>query len=164
VTDAVINVRKADPADLPVLIELRLANASAHVALDPATYRIPQRSDVSRYFSEVLADGSTRNAILVAEADDGRVIGMIEVLCSSDPPEHQILQPEPAAQVHTVVLPGTRSQGAGAALLAAAEKWAAEEGITYLSAGIHYRNAGAVRFYAQHGYTDAGVSRGKRLN
>jgi GNAT superfamily N-acetyltransferase len=140
---------KADPADIPALIGLRLANASAHVALDAATYRIPRRSDVTRYFSDVLADGSRRNVILVAEAGDGRVIGMVELLRSSDPPAHQILRPEPTAQIHTVVLPGTRSQGVGAALLAAAEKWAAGEGITYLSAGIHYRNAGAVRFYGE---------------
>ena len=62
-----------------------------------------------------------------------------------------------------MVLPGVRSQGVGAALLAVAEAWAGGEGIRYLSAGIHHRNAGAARFYARHGYTDAGISRGKRI-
>jgi GNAT superfamily N-acetyltransferase len=164
-----INVRMATLADLPVLVELRLANAVAHMALDGVTYRIPQRSAVTRYFSTVLADRSEvdrseGDAILVAESDDGRVIGMVEVLRQPEAPAHQILNPEAVAQVHTVVLPGARCHGIGTALLAAAEKWASEAGITYLSAGIYHRNADAIRFYARHGFIDAGVSRGKRLS
>jgi GNAT superfamily N-acetyltransferase len=89
---------------------------------------------------------------------------MIEVLRHSDPPDHQILRPEPSAQVHTVVLPDARKLGVGSALLKAAERWATDRGITYLSAGIYYRNVGAVRFYSRHGYSDAGLSLGRRLD
>ena len=140
---------------------LRLANAEAHLALDPAVYRIPRRDAVTAHFRAVLAAG--RDAILVATNADGRVLGMVEVLLLPDPPEHQILQPESAAQVHTVVLPDARGLGVGAALLAAAERWAAERHVSWLSAGIHHRNSGAVDFYRRHGYADSGLSLGRRL-
>jgi GNAT superfamily N-acetyltransferase len=78
-----------------------------------------------------------------------------EVLRQPEAPAHQILNPEAAAQIHVVVLPGARCHGIGTALLAAAEKWTNETGITYLSAGIYYRNADAVRFYARYGQPTA---------
>lgn len=144
-------------------MELRLANAEAHLALDPATYRVPPRAAVAGHLSAVLADPQGRAGILVAEADGGRVVGMVEVLPNPDPPAHQILRPVPSAQVHTVVLPDARGGGVGSALLSAAERWASERGIEYLSAGIHHRNGGAVRFYGRHGFTDAGLSLIRRL-
>ncbi|WP_433287666.1 N-acetyltransferase family protein [Micromonospora sp. CA-244673] len=158
-----LTVRPASLADVASLVGLRLANAEAHLALDPDVYRLPQPEAVVRHFTAVLADEAGRGGVLVAEAHDGRVVGMIEVLSQPDPPEHQILRPEPSAQVHTVVLPDARGLGVGAALLEAAERWATDRGITYLSAGIHHRNVGAVRFYRRHGYTDAGFSLGRHL-
>lgn len=158
-----LTVRLAGLADVPSLVELRLANAEAHLALDPDVYRVPRRAAVARHFAAVLGDEAGRDGVLVAEVRDGRVVGMIEVLRQSEPPEHQILRPEPSAQVHTVVLPDARGLGVGAALLEAAERWATGRGITYLSAGIHHRNVGAVRFYGRHGYADSGFSLGRRL-
>ncbi|MFE9655824.1 GNAT family N-acetyltransferase [Micromonospora sp. NPDC006431] len=159
-----LTVRPASSADVASLVELRLANAEAHLALDAATYRVPQRDAVVRHFVAILADEAGRDGVLVAEAHDGQVVGMVEVLRHSDPPEHQILRPEPSAQVHTVVLPDARGLGVGSALLAAAERWASGRGITYLSAGIYHRNVDAVRFYSRHGYTDAGLSLGKSVD
>ncbi|SCF30077.1 L-amino acid N-acyltransferase YncA [Micromonospora mirobrigensis] len=154
-------VRPAVLGDLPALVALRLANAEAHLALDPLTYRVPRPDVVADHFRAVLAEG--RDAVLVAEAPDGQVVGMIEVLRHADPPEHQILRPEPSAAVHTVVLPDRRDHGVGAALLAAAESWATGQGIRWLSAGIHHRNDRAVAFYRRHGYGDSGLSLGRPL-
>ncbi|MCG5435737.1 GNAT family N-acetyltransferase [Micromonospora foliorum] len=162
--DTKLTVRPASLADVPSLVELRLANAEAHLALDAGTYRVPQREAVVRHFTAMLTDEAGRDGVLVAEADDGRVLGMIEVLVHSDPPEHRILRPEPSAQVHTVVLPDARGLGVGSALLLAAERWATGRGILYLSAGIYHRNVDAVRFYSRHGYTSAGLSLGKSLD
>ncbi|SBT51623.1 GNAT family N-acetyltransferase [Micromonospora auratinigra] len=160
--DGGLTIRPAGRADVPALVALRVANAEAHLALDPGVYRVPPGPAVRRHFAAVLADERGRDAVLVAEDAAGRVVGMVEVLRSAEPPEHQILRPEPSAQVHTVVLPEACGAGVGSALLAAARHWAAEQGITYLSAGIHHRNAGAVRFYRRHGFTDAGLSLGAR--
>ncbi|WP_328848969.1 GNAT family N-acetyltransferase [Micromonospora zamorensis] len=159
-----LTVRPARLADVASLVELRLSNAQAHLALDAAIYRVPQRDAVVRHFTAMLTDEAGQDGVLVAETRDGQVVGMVEVLRHSDPPEHQILRPEPSAQVHTVVLPDARGLGVGSALLAAAERWASGRGITYLSAGIHHRNVDAVRFYSRHGYTDAGLSLGKRVD
>ncbi|MFG1869832.1 GNAT family N-acetyltransferase [Micromonospora arborensis] len=161
--EAQLTVRPASLADVPALVELRLANAEAHVALDAGTYRVPRREAVIRHFAAMLAESAGRDGVLVAESDGGRVVGMIEVLRHPDPPEHQILRPEPSAQVHTVVLPDARGLGVGSALLRAAERWASSHGISYLSAGIFHRNVDAVRFYSRHGYTAAGVSLGKSV-
>jgi GNAT superfamily N-acetyltransferase len=163
-----LTIRPANAADVAALVELRIANAEAHVALDPDTYRVPSRDVVARHFAAVLADtvladSGREDAIFVAETPDGRVLGMVEVLRHSGPPEHQILRPEPSAELHTVVLGDARGGGTGAALLAVAQRWATDQGIRYLSAGIHHRNAGAVRFYARAGFTDAGLRLVKRL-
>ncbi|UQU61454.1 GNAT family N-acetyltransferase [Couchioplanes caeruleus] len=155
-------VRPATLTDVGSLVRLRIANAVAHLALDPATYRIPEEEAVRRHFAAVLTEGSEGHAVLVAEVD-GRVVGMVEVVRSSGPPDHQILRPEPSAQIHTVVAEEARGRGVGSALLTAAEQWAAAAGIAYLSAGIHHRNAGAVRFYSRYGYAGSGLSLGRRV-
>lgn len=138
-----------------------MANAEAHLALDPDTYRLPQREAVIEHFTAVLSDATARNAVLVAE-QGGQVVGMVEVLRLPEPPAHQILRPEPSAQIHTVVLDEARGRGVGSALLDAAGRWAVEHGLSYLSAGIHHRNASAVRFYRRHGYEPSGTSWGRR--
>ncbi|MEU8419921.1 GNAT family N-acetyltransferase [Micromonospora sp. NPDC048835] len=150
-------VRAARLSDVPALVELRLANAEAHLALDPDVYRLPQREAVVAHFTALLSDATSRDAVLVAE-QDGQVVGMVEVLRLPEPPAHQILRPEPSAQVHTVVLDEVRGRGVGSALLDAADRWAAEHGLSYLSAGIHHQNADAVRFYRRHGYAPSGTS------
>ncbi|MGC5285833.1 GNAT family N-acetyltransferase [Micromonospora sp. DT231] len=156
-------VRPAELSDVPALVELRLANAEAHLALDPDVYRLPQREAVAHHFTTTLTDGSGRDAILVAEMG-GQVVGMVEVLRLPEPPAHQILRPERSAQIHTVVSGTARGRGVGSALLDAADRWATENAITSLSAGIHHRNDGAVRFYRRHGYAPAGTSLNRQLS
>ncbi|MEV4639840.1 GNAT family N-acetyltransferase [Actinoplanes sp. NPDC049548] len=155
-----ITVRPAVPADGESLVRLRIANAEAHIALDPQAYRVPAREAVLRHFTAVLTGPAEHHVVLVADLG-GRTVGMVEVVRSPDPPDHQILRPEPSAQIHTVVADEVRGRGVGAALLGAAETWAVAHGITYLSAGIHHRNAGAVRFYERHGFAGSGISLGR---
>jgi GNAT superfamily N-acetyltransferase len=152
-TAAEITIRPAGPADAEALVRLRLANARAHVALDPAAYRVPDTDAVRRYF----ADPAATDRILVAERD-GRVAGMVEIVPNPEPPDHQILQPRRSAQIHTVVAGDARGGGIGTALVEAAARRAAGQGIAYLSAGIHHANAGAVRFYQRHGFTASGIT------
>jgi GNAT superfamily N-acetyltransferase len=143
-TVAEITIRAAGPADVEALVRLRLANARAHVALDPAAYRVPDTDAVRRYF----ADPAATDRILVAERD-GRVAGMVEIVPNPEPPDHQI---------HTVVAGDARGGGIGTALVEAAARRAAGQGIAYLSAGIQHANAGAVRFYQRHGFTASGIA------
>jgi GNAT superfamily N-acetyltransferase len=151
-------VRAAEPGDVPELVELRLVNAVQHATLDPEIYRIPDSGAVRRHFTEAV----TRDLILVADA--GRhLAAMAEVLPVRDPPDHQILKPRPAAEVHTVVRPGERGQGLGRRMVEAAAQAAAERGITILYAGIFARNEPAVRFYTAAGFRPRGVTLAREL-
>jgi hypothetical protein len=69
---------------------------------------------VVRHFSAVLTENTTRHAVLVAVVA-GRLVGTVEVVRNPDPPDHQILRPEPSAQIHTVVADDVRNQGIGSA-------------------------------------------------
>ncbi|CAG6391918.1 GNAT family N-acetyltransferase [Streptomyces cocklensis] len=150
-----ILVRAAEREDVPALVCLRLANAERHVQLDPVIYRVPEVEAVRRHFEEVLA-GESKVVILVAEVV-GEVVGMVEVVLLADPPDHQILAPRRAAEIHTVVLDGHRGKGVGAALLTAAEKAAADSGALVVYAGIFTPNEGAVRFYSSAGFEPRGT-------
>ena len=156
-----IPVRAARREDVPALVRLRLANAERHVHLAPHLYRLPDERAVREHFEEVLADGSG-TLISVAEAA-GEVVGMVEVVPLTDPPAHQILIPRRAAEVHTVVLDGHRGRGVGTALLAAAERTAAERGVRVLYAGIFTPNTDAVGFYSAAGYTPRGTLLSRRI-
>jgi GNAT superfamily N-acetyltransferase len=160
--DGAPTVRLATPADIDVLVRLRVVNAEAHIALEPEVYRVPEQEAVRRHFTAVLAEDTGRHAVLVAEVA-GLAVGMVEVIRNPEPPDHQILRSEPSAQIHTVVANDARGRGVGSALVGAAQRWAAAAGIAHLSAGIHHRNAGAVRFYGRHGYADSGLSMGRRV-
>ncbi|MFD5815698.1 GNAT family N-acetyltransferase [Streptomyces sp. NPDC127038] len=102
-------------------------------------------------FQEVLA-AESKVLILVAE-----VVGMVEVVLLADPPDHQILAPRRAAEIHTVVLDGHRDKGVGAALLTAAEKAAPKRGFLIIYAGIFAPNKEAVRFYSSTGFRPRGT-------
>jgi GNAT superfamily N-acetyltransferase len=146
-------VRAAGPADVAELVELRLVNATWHATLDPRIYRIPDPEAVRRHFTEAV----TRELILVA--DSGRHLdAMAEVLTVRDPPDHQILVPRRAAEVHTVVRPGERGRGLGRRMVEAAAHAAAERGIEILYAGIHALNEPAIRFYTAAGFGPRGTT------
>ncbi|SNT64491.1 Protein N-acetyltransferase, RimJ/RimL family [Streptosporangium subroseum] len=157
-----ILVRAAEREDVPALVRLRLANAERHVQLDPVIYRVPDIETVRGHFEETLSAESkvlsaeSKVVILVAEAA-GEVVGMVEVVLLTDPPDHQILIPRRAAEIHTVVLDGQRGQGVGAALVMAAEQAAAERGVSILYAGIFAPNKEAVRFYSSAGFGPRGI-------
>ncbi|MFI6099633.1 GNAT family N-acetyltransferase [Lentzea sp. NPDC051213] len=155
-----ITVRAALPGDVASLVELRLANARAHVELDPASFRVPVADAVRRYFEHLL-DGSTV-LILVAEVD-GEVAGMTEIVPVPLPPEHQILIAEPTADVHTVVLERFRGQGIGRILVEEAERAARTWGVKALNAVILTRNRDALRFYDSAGYGPRGTLLRKEL-
>ncbi|MFF3438295.1 hypothetical protein [Streptosporangium sp. NPDC002721] len=106
-----ILVRGAAREDVSALVRLRLANAERHVQLNPAVYRVPGVEAVRGHFEEVLSTGS-KTLILVAEVA-GEVVGMVEVVPLADPPDHQILAPRRAAEVHTVVLDGIAARVSG---------------------------------------------------
>lgn len=150
-----ILVRSAERRDVPALVRLRVANAERHIQLAPDIYRVPDAEAVRRHFEEVLADGS-RVLISVAEVG-GEVVGMSEVVLLAEPPDHQILILRRGAEIHTVVMDGHRGCGVGAALVAAAERAAADRGVSIIYAGIFAPNKDAVGFYSASGFGPRGI-------
>jgi GNAT superfamily N-acetyltransferase len=158
-----ISIRVARAEDVPALVQLRLANAERHAGLSPAGHRLPAPGAVRRYFEKLLSgSGSSRVTVLVAEVA-GAVAGMAEIVVNTDPPDHQILVPRRAADVHTVVLETYRGNGVGTALVAAAERYAAQHGVSRLYAPILTANTGAVSFYSRAGFGDYGIILSKDL-
>jgi GNAT superfamily N-acetyltransferase len=152
-----ILVRAARSEDVPALVRLRLANAQRHVELDSAAYRLPDAGAVRRHFQELLSPLATGDVLVFVAEASGQVVGMAEVIMMPDPPDHQILAPRHAAQIHTVVLDSHRGKGAGKALVAAAERGAADRGISILIAPIFAPNTGALSFYARAGFGEHGI-------
>jgi len=152
-----VSIRTARLADVPALVQLRMANAERHAGLDPAGHRIPEPDPVRRYFEELLSAPQDDIVVLVAELE-GNVAGMAElVIRSMPPPDHQILVPRLLADVHTVVLERFRGRGIGSALIRAAEQHAAQRGVVGLIAPILAPNTEAVDFYARAGFGPHGV-------
>lgn len=146
-------IRPAERSDVAALVRLRLANAERHVQLAPDLFRIPDEEAVRRYFENAIG-----NALISVAEVDGEVVGMVEVvLLPADPPDHQILVPRRAADVHTVVLDSHRGRGIGAALVAEAERVAAAHDVSIVYANIFATNDDAVRFYSSAGFGPRGI-------
>ncbi|MGW4208095.1 N-acetyltransferase family protein [Lentzea sp. NPDC004789] len=146
------SIRPAERRDVATLVRLRLANAERHVQLAPELFRMPSPDAVRRHFEQAVGSA----LISVAEVD-GEVVGMAEVVLLADPPDHQILVPRRAADVHTVVLDGYRGRGIGRALVVAAEQMAADRGVVIVFATIFATNDDAVAFYSSAGFGPRGI-------
>lgn len=159
-----VSIRTARADDVPALVQLRMANGERHAALDPGGYRVPEADPVRRYFEELLSGAAGTSIVVLVAESDGTVAGMTELVIRSEPPpDHQILIPSTLAEVHTVVLEGFRDRGIGSTLVSAAEKYAAEHGVSVLIAPILAPNTEAVSFYSRAGFGSHGVILSKKL-
>lgn len=131
-----ITVRAANPAD---------ADALWTLVREFATSFVPERAAFDTTLPLLLG----RDDVLVLVAEDDGVVGYL--LASEHP---TFFANGPVVGVEEVmVAPAHRRSGVGAALMAAAEAWAAERGAGYVS--LASRRAGA--FYFALGYTDSAV-------
>jgi GNAT superfamily N-acetyltransferase len=89
----------------------------------------------------------SKNAVLVAESPEGKVIGWLHV--SVEP----LLEVELRAEVNgLVVADEERSRGAGALLLRTAEEWARSRGCQSMSVRSNVVRERAHEFYLRNGY------------
>jgi GNAT superfamily N-acetyltransferase len=89
----------------------------------------------------------SQHTILVAESKNEGVVGWLHV--SKQP----LLESDMRAEVNgLVVADGQRSLGAGARLLAAAEKWARKQGCKGMSVRSNVIRERAHKFYERNGY------------
>lgn len=142
-TSASVAIRPAVTAD---------ADALWPLVREFAVSFTPERDAFARTLPELLARPDT--LLLVAEARGG-VVGYL--LASVHP---TFLANGPVAWVEEVMVDAdSRRVGTGSALMAAAERWAAERAAAYIS--LASRRAG--EFYLALGYDDSAVYFKKRL-
>jgi GNAT superfamily N-acetyltransferase len=136
-----VRVRDAVPADLPALVVI-LDGGALTAKEDP--------SDLAPYaaaLERILADPDA--TVLVAEADDGTVVGMCQLMVL----QHLQQRGGRCAEIESMhVAADHRSGGIGAALLDAAVVRAGQAGCYRVQLTSNVRRPDAHRFYARHGF------------
>jgi aminoglycoside 6'-N-acetyltransferase len=156
-------IRSATPDDTAVLDRLEHASAIHHATIDPERWQAPSLEDVAAHRRHWLA-AKPRDEALVAVADGGEVIGMIELWLrrpSTVPGSAQIQRV--TVSLGIAVDPAWRGRGVGTALLAAAEAWAVDRGAERMSLGLDAFNTGALRLYERLGYETWGMEMDKAI-
>jgi len=132
-------IRTATLDDAPALAALatHLGYPTTPQAMRERLARIVARDDYETFVAE----------------RDGRVVGFAGVMhglsYNYDPPYARLLS--------LVVEPGERGRGTGAALVAAAERWARGQGAAQLHVTTALHRDGAHRFYERLGYERTGA-------
>lgn len=128
-----VNIREATATDAAALAEL-----STQLGYPTPPGEAAQRLQV--------LEGRPGNAVLVAE-EDGRVLGWLHV-CGMF-----FLESPPFAEVAGLVVDqASRGRGTGKVLLAAAARWAAEQGFGKLRVRSNVIRESAHRFYEREGF------------
>ncbi|HEV7589664.1 MAG TPA: GNAT family N-acetyltransferase [Longimicrobium sp.] len=138
-------IRSACPDDVPALAALatHLGYPTTSDAMRERLGRIGARDDYETYVAE----------------RDGRVVGFAGVMHGLS----YVYDPPYARLLSLVVEPGERGKGTGAALVAAAERWARERGAGQLHLTTALHRDGAHRFYERLGYERTGVRYARKL-
>jgi GNAT superfamily N-acetyltransferase len=144
-TEPPVLIRTASPDDVPALAALAtyLGYATTPDAMRERLDRITPRDDYETYVAE----------------RDGRVVGFAGVMHGLS----YVYDPPYARLLSLVVEPGERGRGTGAALVAAAERWAREHGAAQLHLTTALHRDGAHRFYERLGYERTGARYARKL-
>src|SRR5688572_2960735 len=121
-------VRPATPEDEPAMLEIQQSSAVHHASIDPDRWQAPSMEAAGRSRRRWHGIGP-RSEGIVAVAEDGSVVGMIELWLKRprDPDSARI--PRIQADLGLAVAPSWRGRGVGSALMRAAESWAREQGV-----------------------------------
>ncbi len=145
-------VRPAVPEDEPAMLEIQHSSAIHHATIDPDRWRAQSLEAAARSRARWHAIGP-RSEGIVAVADDGTVVGMIELWLKRPRDPDSARTPRIQADFGIAVAPAWRGRGVGTALLQAAEDWARGQGVERMALDLDAANEGALRLYERHGYT-----------
>jgi len=156
-------VRRATADDIEAIVEIYLANARHHAALDPAAYRVPDAAAVRDRFTRMLEADDDEDVHLVAVVE-GRVVGALDAFRRPDGSPGSMRIPSRTAEFGIGVLRAWRGRGVGSALIEATEAWARTQGLDALVLEVAEENEGAGRLYERLGYQPVSRSMAKPLD
>jgi GNAT superfamily N-acetyltransferase len=148
-------VRRSQPADREAALGL-----APRLTIGVAPWRDPDAvlDAVRAWVRDAIASTGEGQAVFVAEDRSGRLVGLVGV--------GQCTHFSGAMDGYVgelIVSADHEGQGAGRALMAAAEQWAIERGLTRMTLETGAANAGARAFYARLGYVEEEVRLTRRL-
>jgi GNAT superfamily N-acetyltransferase len=157
-------IRAATPADAVVVARLNAGLFAEDSARhDPAVDQgWPEREGAS-YFAELLGSERAAGWLALDGGDDGPGAGFDD---GAAPVGYAVarlagphdLRPVVRADLESIyVAPERRGHGVGAALVGAVAAWARERRAVELTVTAYAANAGAVAFYARHGFAPRSV-------
>jgi GNAT superfamily N-acetyltransferase len=156
-----VKVRPATAEDAEALAQVYLASAEHHLRLDPSLYTRPDATEITERYRRRLPLPDDA-AILVADIA-GEVMGWVEIQLRQPGGEPRMLRDAFTAEIDIAVLPDYRGARIGSDLLEAAEQWAADRGVEFMTVEVHTANVDAARFYQDHhGWRTSGLFMLKR--
>jgi len=160
--DGEIEIRPVTEDDFEGLIDVYLAGARHHAAIDPAAFRVPERDDVAvRLRRRFDARGSEH--AYVAAVVDGELVGSATLDVDDLPDPGAMARPVRSAELGIAVLEEWRGRGVGRRLIAALESWAEAHAVERVILNVTAANAGAIGLYHDIGYADSGIEMRKDL-
>lgn len=148
-------IRMATAADRDFL--LRLASRLT-VGIPPWRSREAMLATVRGWLLGNLEGMGADGMVFIAEDADGAPVGVATVERSA----HFTGAPQ-GELGELAVIEAVEGQGVAALLLAAAEGWACEQGLPFLTLGTGVANRRARAFYARHGYQEEDIRLVKAL-
>ena len=148
-----VAIRPADPRDAEALTELADAVSSEPEGWLISTngeWRSP--ADERRYLKALKR--YPHAAVLVAEAEDGRVVGRLSLSRDTHPASAHV------ADLGLMVAKDVRGRGIGTAMLHAAVAWARSNGVRKLELHVFPWNEGAIAMYEKFGFEREGFRKG----
>lgn len=149
-----VTIRAVTLDDLEALIDLYLDTARHHAAIDPTTYRVPERDAVGERLRRRVA-GQNDQAAYVAAVVDGRVVGSATMYVDDLPHPGSMEIPMRVGEFGVSVAEDWRGRGIGSALIGHLEAWAAAHGAQRIILNVSESNVDAIRLYRALGYVDA---------
>jgi len=144
-------IRPAAIDDLDELNAIAAEIDALHIAAMPQVFRAFEGPALERdYVAALIEDADA--ALLVAEGGGALNAAAIAEIASA--PDQPLLVPRRWLKVEALVVRASaHRRGAGRALMAAAERWAAARGVAEAELKVWEFNAGAIAFYERLGYT-----------
>jgi GNAT superfamily N-acetyltransferase len=152
--EAALRIRTSTETDLEAIVDLYLAVAQHHAAIDPELFHVPARDAVRDRLLRRIGQSGDRAENVVAIVGD-EIVGNASIDIGDPPAAGSILRPVVAAEIGVGLAAEWRGRGIGTALIRHLEGWAREHGVERIGLVVADANVDAIRLYRRLGYVDS---------